>query len=211
MLHYHPTHYPRLQNANLRKVHNNTMPKCKEIRPQYGWKPPDARAVLIEVSRVEIQAKSVHGRSGSVLANGSTAGAPPHIAAPSHQALHGGSRRVQRGPDIKVKDRLAGGLRGPGVVIDNVADFLRAGRRLSQHVPVMAVERRVRPEHINTTSPHRKRKGKELTRISPDTHTRAPEESAPWASTPSAVPGTAAAAAGAQHPPRRSSRPASRP
>jgi hypothetical protein len=53
-----------------------------------------------------------------------SAGAPPYISAPSHQALDGGGRRIQGGPDIEVKDGLASRFWRTRVVINYVSDFL---------------------------------------------------------------------------------------
>lgn len=50
-------------------------------------------------------------------------GFPPHICAPSNNALGRASRSSGR-PDVKVEDRFTSGLRFAGVIVDDVADLL---------------------------------------------------------------------------------------
>lgn len=82
----------------------------------------------------------------ALLADGSSASSPPDITSPSHQSLHCGSGRVQRGADVEVEHRFAGWLGGSGVVVDHVANFFRAGGSLTLDEPVVSVKGRVGPD-----------------------------------------------------------------
>jgi len=69
--------------------------------------------------------------SASFFAGCAAAGPPPDIPSPPHEPLNCGGGSVEGRSDVKVEDRLSGGLRWPGVVVDHVADFLGTPRRLA--------------------------------------------------------------------------------
>lgn len=77
---------------------------------------------------------------GALLAVVAADGLPPHVRAPSDDAL-GRARKGRGGTHVEVEDGLAGGLGLPRVVVDHVAHFLLLAVDLAGDEPVVSIER----------------------------------------------------------------------
>jgi hypothetical protein len=80
-----------------------------------------------------------------LFTNTCAASSPPDITTPSHEPLSSSCGRIDGRPNIKMENREPVGVRVRRVVVNHVSDFFRAVRSLANDVPIMAIERRVRP------------------------------------------------------------------
>ena len=74
------------------------------------------------------------------------AGSMPYISTPSHHSLRCCCRSINRRPYIKIEHRFSCRFWRSGIVVDHISDLLWLSlRRLSLHVPIMAIEGRLSP------------------------------------------------------------------
>lgn len=70
----------------------------------------------------------------------STAGPPPDIPSPPHQPFDRSRRRIEGWSNVEVEDRLARWLRGSRVIVDHIANLLRARGCHALDEPVVSVK-----------------------------------------------------------------------
>lgn len=123
-------------------------------------------------------------RLGVLLPPVAADGLPPHIRAPSDNAL-GCALRSHGGADIQVEDGLACDLGLTRVVVDNISDLLLLAVDISGNIPIVSVERRLGASKVVRQDSMICQEKRQLTqtwrgRPSPGPASWWPWESGPW-------------------------------